>query len=160
MSSSGRVCSLIAPPPLSVVLPAVVERDGKSRAKKLDGVNATTLREHVLEHVAPETRIMTDAYTGYNGIGKGYQSHETVNHSAGEYSRGDVNTNTVESWFSLLKRGVYGTFHHVSDKHLDRYLAEFMFRWDNRKATDFERTIQTIKASKGKRLYYKKPIQS
>lgn len=136
---------------------AVVERGGKVRAKKMEHVTAKNLREHVEAHVDSEARIMTDGLPTYRGIHKGFKSHEVVDHTAGEYANGDIHVNTAESWFALLKRGVYGTFHHVSDQHLDRYLAEFMFRWDNRKATDFERAMQTIQASKGKRLYYKKP---
>jgi transposase-like protein len=133
----------------------VVERDGKSRAKKMEKITAKNLREHVEEHVSGETRIMTDGFSSYKGIGKNFQSHETVDHGAGELARGDVNTNTAESWFALLKRGVIGTFHHVSDQHLDRYIDEFVFRWDSRKETDFQRTMETIKAVKGKRLMRK-----
>jgi len=102
---------------------------------------------------------MTDGFSAYKGIGKGFKSHETVDHGAGELARGDVYTNTAESWFALLKRGVYGTFHHISDKHLDRYLAEFMFRWDSRKESDFKRTMETIQRVKGKRLLYKNLVE-
>jgi hypothetical protein len=80
----------------------------------------------------------------------------TVNHSQGEYARGDVNTNTAESFFALLKRGVHGTFHHISKTHLPRYCDEFSFRWDERKVTDGQRTVEAIKGAEGKRLMYKK----
>lgn len=138
---------------------AAVERNGRVSAKKLNGVNSTTLREHVHNTVAPETRILTDANPSYNGIEKGYKSHEVVNHSTGEYAHGDVNTNTVESFFALLKRGVYGTFHHISEKHMDRYVNEFVYRWNRRKITDMQRTTQAIVSVKGKRLMYKTLIQ-
>jgi hypothetical protein len=69
--------------------------------------------------------------------------------------RGEVSTNTVEGFFSLLKRGLTGTFHHVSRQHLHRYLAEFDFRYNARKASDFERSIAALKASEGKRLQYR-----
>ena len=77
-----------------------------------------------------------------------------MNHSAKEYVRGDVTTNTVESFFSLLKRGVIGTFHHVSKKHLHCYVAEFEFRYNTRKADDGSRMAAAIKAAEGKRLFF------
>ena len=76
-----------------------------------------------------------------------------------EYVRGDAYTNTAESWIALLKRGIVGTFHHVSEKHLDRYVNEFGFRWDNRKASDGARTIEAIKGAEGKRLFYREPVK-
>jgi len=82
------------------------------------------------------------------------------NHGAGEYASGDVNTNTVESVFALLKRGVYGTFHHVSEKHLDRYVNEFIYRWNQRKVSDMQRTTEAIVSVKGKRLMYKHLVES
>ena len=84
--------------------------------------------------------------------------HETVNHSKGEYVRGDASTNEVEAYFALLKRGIMGSFHHVSDRHLHRYCDEFSFRWDHRETTDAERTVEAIKGAEGKRLMYRVPI--
>lgn len=81
-----------------------------------------------------------------------------VDHGHGEYVRGDAYTNTAESWISLLKRGIVGSFHHVSEEHLDRYINEFAFRWDNRKATDSERMVRTVEGVEGKRLVYKETI--
>lgn len=98
---------------------------------------------------------MTDGFASYRGIGEGFEGHETVDHVSGEYVRGDVFTNTVESWFALLKRGVYGTFHHISDQHLDRYIGEFSFRWDNRKVSDYQRMLEAVRGIEGIRLYYK-----
>ncbi len=86
-------------------------------------------------------------------------SHETVNHGRKEYARGRVHTNTAEGWFALLKRGIMGAFHHVSEKHLDRYLDEFVFRYDRRNITDGERTAQALEGISGKRLMYKHLIQ-
>lgn len=71
---------------------------------------------------------------------------------------GDVNTNTAESFFALLKRGVHGTFHHISKTHLHRYCDEFSFRWDERKVNDGQRTVDAIKGAKGKRLIYKEAV--
>lgn len=101
---------------------------------------------------------MTDEHNAYSGLEKEFASHETVNHGAGEYVNGDVYTNTAESWIALLKRGIMGSFHHVSEEHLDRYANEFSFRWNNRKVTDGERAVTAIKGIEGKRLYYKEPI--
>lgn len=82
-----------------------------------------------------------------------------VDHGHGEYVRGDAYTNTAESWIALLKRGVVGTFHHVSEEHLDRYVNEFAFRWDYRKASDGERMVKAVEGIEGKRLIYKETIK-
>jgi hypothetical protein len=100
---------------------------------------------------------MTDAYPAYKRIMADF-THHSVNHSAGEYTHREgstlAHTNTVESSFSLLKRGIIGAFHHVSEKHLHRYLAEFDFRWNHRKVKDGERTVESLMKTTGKRLYY------
>ena len=83
--------------------------------------------------------------------------HESVNHTAKEYVRGNVHTNTIEGFFSLLKRGVYGTFHSVSKHHLHRYLDEFSFRYNTRELDDGERTVEAIRGAEGKRLVYRQP---
>ncbi len=103
---------------------------------------------------------MTDEWTGYTGLDQEFASHETVDHGKEEYVRGNAHTNTAENWIALLRRGIYGTFHHVSDKHLDRYANEFSFRWDHRGVKDGERTIEAVKGIEGKRLYYKDPIKN
>lgn len=93
----------------------------------------------------------------YKKIGKEFDSHESVNHSAGEYVRGDVTTNTVESSFAILKRGLYGTFHNVSEQHLQRYANEFDFRWNHRAKlgfTDIQRMNNVLGGIGGKRLMY------
>ena len=103
--------------------------------------------------------IMTDEHKGYAGIGEEYEGgHHTVKHSAGEYVRGNVSTNSVEGYFSILKRGLNGIYHSVSKKHLHRYLAEYEYRYNNRNLTDGQRTVLAIKASEGKRLLYKQSI--
>jgi hypothetical protein len=88
----------------------------------------------VLSHVDPASRLHTDQAGFYRKPGKGFASHESVNHANKEYARGDVTTNTVEGFFSLFKRGMYGTYHLCDEKHLHRYLAEFDFRYSNRAA--------------------------
>ena len=88
---------------------------------------------------------MTDEWAAYRGIGSEFKGgHEVVTHSAGEYARGDAHTNTAKLFFALLKRGVIGSFHHVSKQHLDRYCDEFSFRWDHRSTTDAARTEVAI----------------
>ena len=102
---------------------------------------------------------MTDDAKVYEGLGKDFASHESVNHTAKEYARGEVTTNTVEASFSLLKRGLIGTFHHVGEQHLQRYVTEFDFRWNNRIALgvgDVQRTAALLKAIEGKRLTYRR----
>jgi len=135
---------------------ALVERDGRIRTRVVEHVNADNLKAAIRENVNSKAAIQTDDLNLYKGIGEEFEGgHQTVNHSKGEYARGEVNTNTVESFFALLKRGVHGTFHHISKKHLHRYCDEFAFRWGERKVTDGERTVEAIRGSEGKRLIYK-----
>lgn len=102
---------------------------------------------------------MTDGEGQYRLIGPMFKSHDVVNHSIGEYVRGDAHTNTIEGYFSILKRGIIGTYHHVGAEHLKRYLAEFDFRYNNREAlgvTDRERMVKSISGIVGKRLTYRR----
>jgi len=95
------------------------------------------------------------------GFGQHFRGgHTVVNHSAKEYVRGPAHTNTAESFFSLLKRGVYGSFHHVSRKHLHRYAHEFAFRWNLRHVTDGERTEFAVAGFEGKRLMYRDSLNT
>jgi transposase-like protein len=135
---------------------AIVERNGKAISKPIDIVNAQNLRSAVNEVVSRQSTIMSDDLYSYRGIGQGFEGgHKSVNHSLGEYVNGDISTNTVESYFALLKRGVCGTFHHISKKHLTKYCDEFSFRWNFRKVSDGERAMQAIKGVEGKRLLLK-----
>jgi transposase-like protein len=138
----------------------LVERDGDSRAKKVENITAATLQGHIRENVEKSARIMTDEFRSYRGLEREFAGHKTVAHGLGEYVRGDAHVNTAESWIAILKRGIYGTFHHVSEKHLDRYLGEFVFRWNGRKETDSDRTVSTLRGAEGKRLYYRPPAGS
>jgi len=135
---------------------ALVERDGRVRSKPVERVNGKTLKAAIRENVHKDSTIMTDEWGAYFGIGKEFNGgHEVVRHGKKEYVRGDAYTNTVESYFALLKRGVMGIFHHVSKHHLHRYCDEFSFRWNYRKVDDGERTVEAIKGVTGKRLTYK-----
>jgi transposase-like protein len=138
---------------------ALVERGGELRAGKVQNVTGKTLKTIIRENVTPDSTIVTDKFPAYNGLSNEFAGHEVVDHEAGEYVRGDAYTNTLEGWFSLLKRGVNGTFHHVSEQHLDRYVNEFAFRYNRREVSDAERTTMTLKKTEGKRLVYKDTIK-
>lgn len=135
---------------------ALVQRDGDVRTFPIKGANATTLKTAIEENVDRKAKIMTDRWHAYTGVGKGFEGgHHTVNHSALQYVRpGNIHTNTVESYFSLLKRGIMGTFHHISREHLAQYCNEFAFRWNMRGASDVDRAIAALVSTAGKRLVY------
>src|SRR5204863_3318168 len=112
----------------------------------------------IAKHAHKDSRFMTDESNVYAHIGRGYVVHETVNHSQKEYVRDDAYINTVEGYFSVLKRGIYGVYRHVSEAHLQRYLAEFDFRYNNRSGLgieDGERAARALKGITGKRLTYR-----
>ena len=133
----------------------VVERDGRAKAKSVKRTDSKTLKGMVRDAADASATIFTDEHRSYLGLGKHFEGgHHAVCHSAGEYARGEVHVNTAESYFALLERGVIGTFHHVSDKHLDRYCEEFSFRWNHRKVKDGERTSEAVRGFDGKRLEY------
>ena len=117
----------------AVVLGAI-QRDGNIRLRAGKDSSHAELRGFVREAVANgAARIITDEHAAYRGLGDDDTSHESVNHSRKEYVRGDIHTNTIEGAFGLFKRAIVGSFHQVSHKHLDRYLDEFEFRYNNRK---------------------------
>lgn len=150
-SLSGRGASGKTP----VVI--LVQRNGSVRSVAKAEVTSKNLQEILKKNVAPTARVMTDEATVYAGVSEHFASHEQVNHSAGEYVRGDATTNSAESCVALMKRGVYGTFHHISERHLHRYTQEFDFRYSARKITDAERTELALKQTEGKRLMYREP---
>lgn len=143
-----------------VIVLALVERDrhgrpGRLIAKPVETISAKDLKGAIREHVHRSATILTDELPSYRGIGDEFRGgHHTVKHGAGEYARSFAHVNHAESFFALLKRGVYGTFHHVSKKHLHRYANEFAFRWDHRKTTDGVRLTAALKAADGKLLMY------
>lgn len=110
-----------------------------------------------MDNIAKETRLHTDESRLYTGADAYFASHETVKHSAKEYARGDVNTNSAEGFFSIFKRGMKGVYQHCAEKNLHRYLAEFEFRYNTRKITDGERAVLAIRGGEGKRLTYRQP---
>jgi transposase-like protein len=136
-----------------------VERGGKVRSVHLPEVNAHNLREVLVTQIDRKSYLMTDEGRSYPNIGKEFAGHSTVEHGAGEYVRGEAHTNTVEGYFSILKRGIIGTYHHISQEHLKRYLCEFDFRYNERSAlgvSDRERTEKMLAGVVGKRLTYRR----
>jgi len=137
---------------------AMVQRGGDVRAQVLPVVNGKNLKEIIRENVHSSARIMTDESRLYNGLDKEYAKHDSINHSAKQYADGDITTNTVEGFFSILKRGIIGTFHSVSKEHLHRYVGEFEYKYNTRKMTDGERLSLCLHKADGKRLLYKQPV--
>jgi transposase-like protein len=134
---------------------SLVERKGRVRSFHVPEVTAQNVGAILHSQVCKKSRVITDDATVYNRKVMGdFAAHETVIHSAGEYVRGDIYTNTIENYFSILKRGLTGVYHHVSQQHLARYVAEFDFRYNHRKISDGERAKLAVKAIEGKRLTY------
>jgi hypothetical protein len=137
---------------------ALVERGGNVRSFHVDRATKTNVAGIVAKNIDRETHFRTDESNLYAEIGGLFASHETVQHSAEEYVRGDAHTNTIEGVFSIFKRGMKGVYQHCSEKHLHRYLAEFDFRYNQRIALgvdDRQRTSALIRGSVGKRLTYR-----
>lgn len=143
-------------PPKKEAVISLVERDGSIRSFHVSAVNARTLRPILMENIDRASRLQTDESPVYTKMGDEFASHGTVNHSIDEYVRGVINhTNTVENYFSILKRGLTGIYQHVGEQHLKRYVGEFDFRYNTRQLTDLERTIAALRGIEGKRLFYK-----
>jgi transposase-like protein len=142
------------------IVHTLVERGGRVRSHHIPKVNGATLRPILDTHADKASALMTDTAGGYLSVGKTFARHEMVDHGAEEYVRGDAHSNTVANYFSILKRGIIGTYHQVSEAHLHRYLAEFDFRYSNREGVginDVSRAERTLVGAKAKRLTYKKP---
>jgi hypothetical protein len=141
------------------IVHTLVERGGRARSHHIANVSGKTLRPILLQNVDRKSALMTDTAGGYMALGKQFARHEMVDHGRDEYVRGDAHSNTVEGYFATLKRGITGVYHHVSEAHLSRYLAEFDFRHGQRSALgvdDFSRTIAALHGVSGKRLTYSK----
>ena len=139
---------------------SLVEREGgRVRSYHVERVDAITLAPILRQQIAEDARIMSDEASQYTVIGREFADHGVVSHGIGEYVRHgtDVHTNTIEGYFSVMKRGLTGTYHHVSKQHLKRYLSEFDFRYNYRKTDDLDRTMEALRGISGKRLYYALP---
>jgi len=138
----------------------LVERDGSARSFHVANVTSKTLRRVIVTNTSRKSHLMTDGARMYPAIGREFAGFSSVDHSTGEYVRhGHHHSNTVENYFSILKRGIVGTFHHVSEAHLSRYLDEFDFRYSNREGlgvSDEMRADMMLKGSTGKRLTYRR----
>jgi transposase-like protein len=138
---------------------SLVERGGRVRSFHIASADKENVQSIVLDNIDRESRLHTDESKLYHGAALHFASHETVKHSAKEYVRGDVHTNSAEGYFSIFKRGMRGVYQHCKEKHLHRYLAEFDFRYNNRIAlgvNDTERADNAAKAIRGKRLTYRR----
>ena len=139
---------------------SLVERGGSVRSFHVPVADSAAVAKIVNENVHRKSRLHTDESRLYTRVGENFAAHETVNHAAREYARGDVTTNTVEGYFSIFKRGMKGVYQHCREKHLHRYLAEYDFRYNHRVALGFndgERAALAVKNAAGKRLTYRQP---
>src|SRR5260370_19652 len=138
----------------------LVERGGSARSFHIDAASIADIAPILRKNISREGRLMTDQARHYIEVGREYASHDAVNHTAKEYVRGEITTNTVEGYYSIFKRGMKGVYQHCAEKHLHRYLSEFDFRYSNRVALgvhDGERSDIAIKGAAGKRLTYRQP---
>jgi transposase-like protein len=140
----------------NVVL-TLVERGGSARSFHIDTASVAQIAPIVRANIARETALMTDEGAQYKEVGREFASHDSVNHSAKEYARDRITTNTVEGYYSIFKRGMKGVYQHCGERHLHRYLSEYDFRYSNRVALgvdDKERARRAVAAAAGKRLTY------
>ena len=108
------------------------------------------------ENIEAKATIYTDEAGQYKKLSDDFAGHDFVSHSAGEYGRGEIHTNTIEGYFSIFKRGMKGIYQHCGRQHLHRYTTEFDFRYSNRHISDWERTTVAIRGIAGKRLTYRR----
>jgi transposase-like protein len=137
---------------------SLVERGGEARSFHVANITAKTLRPKIVKSASRKSHLRTDEGQWYKRIGEEFVSHAAVNHAENEYVRGDASTNAAENYFSILKRGIYGVYQHVSEAHLQRYLNEFDFRYNNRAGlgvNDGERVVRALMGIEGKRLTYR-----
>ncbi|BDV35683.1 IS1595 family transposase [Methylocystis iwaonis] len=146
------------PAPKKAVLSLIDREKGQVRSFHVPNVTAKTLKPIIAKNVEAASVLMTDEAPVYSGIGKRFDAHHTVNHSANEYVRlgSYIHINTAESFFSIVKRGIIGSYHHVSEAHLHRYMLEFDYRYNTRSTRDFDRMAGSIPGIVGKRLMYRR----
>lgn len=142
----------------------MIERGGKVKASVVPAVNQVTLQPMVISNVTNDSTVITDNFWGYRGLDKHFKQHDVINHTYNEYVNGEIHTNTIEGFWSLLKRGIYGIYHQVSPKHLQRYVDEFAYRYNSRNLKDgcrFEVSLQSIEGTLPyKQLVYGKSNQN
>ena len=150
------------PEPKKHAVVTLVERDGAVRAKHIPNVTAANIKEHLFANADKASHLMTDESKVYITVGKKFAGHMSVNHSQDEYVRlgGFVHVNTAESFHALVKRGMYGTYHAVSEHHLQRYIDEAAFKWNTRISLGIDDAMRAeilLKGAQGKRLLYSQP---
>ncbi len=131
-------------------------RGGRTKAKPLASVDTASLHQAVHENVAVGSMLHTDEHAGYRGLGGVFYGHEAINQGAGQYTRDSVSTNSIESVWAVLKRGLHGVYHHASEKHLARYVNEFTFRLNEGdvKRHTLERLSSLVMATVGRCMTY------
>ncbi|MCF2513663.1 IS1595 family transposase [Sphingomonas sp. G124] len=150
-----RLSGKIAPKKKIVTL---VERGGSARSFHITNITHKNVRHALVTSAHRSSVLMTDDARFYNNIGREFAEHHTTLHSNREFAKaGGIHSNTAENFFSIFKRGLVGTYHHMSAAHLHRYLVEFDFRYNTRKVSDAERTEEALKGARGKRLTYRQP---
>jgi hypothetical protein len=136
---------------------SLVERDGRARSFFVANINHNTIRGAIVTNVHRTSTLMTDDARVYWPLGREFKAHGTTLHSNREFAKaGGVHSNTAENFFSILKRGVVGTYHHWSEAHMHRYLAEFDMRYSTKASTDTERAASILKGMEGRRLTYRR----
>lgn len=150
------------PAPKKAVLSLIDREKGQVRSFHVANVTAKTLRPIIAKNVEKASTLMTDEAPVYKGVGKTFAGHHAVNHSVNEYARlgSFVHINSAENFFSIVKRGITGSFHHVSEAHLHRYMVEFDYRYNTRTMKDFDRFTASIPGIVGKRLTYRRTNES
>jgi transposase-like protein len=152
-SQTNRAYRAVAP---KMVVVSLVERGGQARSFHVANVNAKTVRALIVTNVDRKSHLMTDESKVYTRVGREFSTHHSVDHRF-EYARpGGFHSNTVENFFSIFKRGVIGTYHHMSEAHLHRYTAEFDFRYNTKDISDHERADLSLQGISGKRLTYRR----
>lgn len=141
---------------IEVPVLGMVERNGKLSAKKVESVGSDVLTPEVIKLVKESATIYTDEWLGYKGVSRIYD-HSVVKHNQGEYVNGRIHTNTIEGFWSLLKRGIFGIYHFTSKKHLQKYVDEFVFRYNTREVTTSSR-FNKLLANNELKLTYKQLI--
>jgi len=135
---------------------SLIERGGRARSFHIANIHANTVRGALVTNIDRASTLMTDEARVYWSVGKEFARHGHTLHAGRHYAKGDIHSNSAENFFSILKRGVIGTYHHWSEAHMHRYLAEFDFRYSTKDITDAERSTELLKGIVGKRLTYRR----
>lgn len=150
----GRRLSKKVAPRKKIV--ALVERDGRARTFHVANIHANNVRAALVTNIDRASTLMTDEARIYWSVGREFKKHGHILHANRQFAKGDIHSNTAENFFSILKRGVIGTYHHWSEAHIHRYLAEFDFRYSTKDISDKERADKALVGSFGKRLTYRR----